>query len=178
MAYAIFAPLRPEKLCFKAIRNLSSMRLSTAVKMCEACIRNTRNELASFDSLPFVSHITTKTYLAASLHTRALLFQLALSIACAHAALIRGSMHPASALGASRRSAPIMFTPLGASGFEPPSAAAAAAATAALPASVLVGDIADVLQGFAGSPLILLVPMGAGALVASIIIFILVKSAG
>ena len=47
-----------------------------------------------------------------------------------------------------------------------------------LPSSVLVADIIDFFQGFAGSPFILLVPIGAGALVAAIIISILVKSAG
>ena len=36
----------------------------------------------------------------------------------------------------------------------------------------------DFLAAFANSPFILLVPIGAGALVAGIIIFILVKSAG
>jgi len=45
--------------------------------------------------------------------------------------------------------------------------------------SLLLADAADVfevLAGIANSPLILLVPIGAGTLVASIIIFILVKS--
>ena len=36
----------------------------------------------------------------------------------------------------------------------------------------------DLLQAFAGSPAILLVPIGGGLVIASIIIFILVKSAG
>lgn len=45
--------------------------------------------------------------------------------------------------------------------------------------SVLLSEgFLDVLQGFADSPAILLIPIGAGATVASIIIFILVKSAG
>ena len=52
------------------------------------------------------------------------------------------------------------------------------AATAALPSSLLLSDAFDMISGFAGSPLILLLPIGAGTLVASIIIFILVKSAG
>ncbi len=53
-----------------------------------------------------------------------------------------------------------------------------AAAGAGLPTSAVLADVLDVVQGFADSPLILLVPIGAGTLVASIIIAILVKSAG
>lgn len=51
-----------------------------------------------------------------------------------------------------------------------------------LPSAMLVsdavGDFSGALSGFAGSPLILLLPIGAGTLIASIIIFILVKAAG
>ncbi|KAL1523658.1 hypothetical protein AB1Y20_018593 [Prymnesium parvum] len=45
--------------------------------------------------------------------------------------------------------------------------------------TTLLGEgVFDLLQDFAGSPAILLVPIGAGLLVASVIIFILVKAAG
>ena len=45
--------------------------------------------------------------------------------------------------------------------------------------SVLLSEgVFDLLQGFAGSPAILLVPITGGLVVASGIIFILVKSAG
>ena len=54
---------------------------------------------------------------------------------------------------------------------------AAASVSASLPSSVLVSDVFDGLQGFATSPLILLVPIGAGTLVAALIIYVLVKSA-
>uniref|UniRef100_A0A6T7FYM7 Uncharacterized protein n=1 Tax=Coccolithus braarudii TaxID=221442 RepID=A0A6T7FYM7_9EUKA len=43
---------------------------------------------------------------------------------------------------------------------------------------VLTSDIIDALAGFANSPAILLIPIGAGTVVASLIILILVKSAG
>ena len=43
---------------------------------------------------------------------------------------------------------------------------------------LLLGAVAQGVAGFATNPLILLLPIGAGTLVAAIIIFILVKSAG
>mmetsp|Transcript_14061 Transcript_14061/g.23317 ORF Transcript_14061/g.23317 Transcript_14061/m.23317 type:complete len:110 (+) Transcript_14061:66-395(+) len=43
---------------------------------------------------------------------------------------------------------------------------------------ILLADVIDAIAGFADSPLILLLPIGAGTLVACVIIFILVKSAG
>ena len=46
-----------------------------------------------------------------------------------------------------------------------------------LPSALVAEGIFDVLEGFVGSPLILLVPIGAGSLVAFGIIFVLVKSA-
>ena len=106
---------------------------------------------------------------------RGSLILLALSLAATDAALVQGARP--GGLGASRRSAPTMFAPLIAD-VTPLHATAAAAATSALPTSVLVSDIADALQGFGNSPFVLLVPIGAGAALAAIIIFILVKSAG
>ena len=50
-------------------------------------------------------------------------------------------------------------------------------ATTQLPSLLLSDGLVDVLGGFIGSPLILLVPIGAGAAVAFAIIFVLVKSA-
>ncbi len=50
--------------------------------------------------------------------------------------------------------------------------------TVDLPSTVLVADLIDIVQGFADSPLILLIPIGAGAAVAGIIMYVLVKSAG
>lgn len=55
---------------------------------------------------------------------------------------------------------------------------AAASVSASLPSTVLVSEVFDSLQGFAGSPAILLLPIGVGSLVAAGIIFVLVKSAG
>ena len=53
-----------------------------------------------------------------------------------------------------------------------------ASASTALPATLLLSDVVEQLQGFGGSPLILLLPIGVGTLVASGIIYVLVKSAG
>lgn len=50
-------------------------------------------------------------------------------------------------------------------------------ATTQLPSLLLSDGLVDLLGGFIGSPLILLVPIGAGAAVAFAIIFVLVKSA-
>ena len=44
--------------------------------------------------------------------------------------------------------------------------------------TVTISDAFDLISGFANSPLILLVPIGAGTLVAAIIIYVLVKAAG
>lgn len=57
-------------------------------------------------------------------------------------------------------------------------AAADSLAQVDLPSTVLVADVIEFFQAFADSPFILLIPIGAGAAVASIIIYILVKSAG
>ena len=51
-------------------------------------------------------------------------------------------------------------------------------AAASLPSTLLLSDAVDAISGFATNPLILLVPISAGGIVASIIIYILVKSAG
>lgn len=60
--------------------------------------------------------------------------------------------------------------------------AAVEGATNLLPAlsasTVVVADIIDQVAAFADSPFILILPIGGGALVASLIILILVKSAG
>ena len=47
-----------------------------------------------------------------------------------------------------------------------------------LPTTTAVADIVDNVAAFAGSPAILLLPIGAGAVVAGLIIFVLVKAAG
>jgi hypothetical protein len=57
-------------------------------------------------------------------------------------------------------------------------AAADSMARVDLPSTVLVADVIEFFQAFADSPFILLIPIGAGAGVAAIIIFLLVKSAG
>ena len=51
-------------------------------------------------------------------------------------------------------------------------------AAASLPSTLLLSDAVDAISSFATNPLILLVPISAGGIVASIIIYILVKSAG
>jgi hypothetical protein len=51
----------------------------------------------------------------------------------------------------------------------------------AAPGSVMVADVStafDFLKDFGSSPLILLIPIGAGTVVALIVIYILVRSAG
>ena len=53
-----------------------------------------------------------------------------------------------------------------------------AASSAVQTSTVLIGDAFDIISGFANSPAVLLVPIGAGSLVAGLIIFILVKAAG
>ena len=63
----------------------------------------------------------------------------------------------------------------------PPHEAAAVALSTSLPSSLLLSDVASTLEGLNSldkNPLILLVPIGAGTVVAGIIIYILVKSAG
>lgn len=60
----------------------------------------------------------------------------------------------------------------------PAAANYAASAAAVLPSSLLIADIVDTISGVANSPLVLLIPIGGGSLVAAIIIYILVKSAG
>ena len=60
----------------------------------------------------------------------------------------------------------------------PPEPSLAASFATSLPSAVLLSDAVDTLQGFAMNPLILLLPIGAGTLVAAGIIYILVKSAG
>ena len=47
-----------------------------------------------------------------------------------------------------------------------------------LPTTTAVADIVDNVAAFADSPAILLLPIGAGAVVAGLIIFVLVKAAG
>jgi len=47
-----------------------------------------------------------------------------------------------------------------------------------MPSTLLAADLIEVFQGFADSPAILLIPIGAGALVAALIVTVLVKSAG
>ena len=49
---------------------------------------------------------------------------------------------------------------------------------ASLPTTTAVADIVDNVAAFADSPAILLLPIGAGAVVAGLIIFVLVKAAG
>ena len=49
---------------------------------------------------------------------------------------------------------------------------------ASLPTTAAVADIVDNVAAFADSPAILLLPIGAGAVVAGLIIFVLVKAAG
>mgnify|MGYP004388443201 CR=1 FL=1 len=56
--------------------------------------------------------------------------------------------------------------------------AASSLGSVALPTSLLTSDAFDAIAGFADSPAILLLPIGGGILVASLIILILVKSAG
>ena len=46
-----------------------------------------------------------------------------------------------------------------------------------LPSVLVAEGVFDLIEGFAGSPLVLLVPIGAGTLVAFGVIFVLVKSA-
>ena len=72
------------------------------------------------------------------------------------------------------RAAPAMSAPLALA-----TQLAATPISGALPLpSVLVAEgVFDLIEGFAGSPLVLLVPIGAGTLVAFGIIFVLVKSA-
>ena len=59
-----------------------------------------------------------------------------------------------------------------------PQLESAAAALTTLPSTLLADSPLDFLVGFDTSPLILLVPIGAGSLVAAAIIWVLVKSAG
>jgi hypothetical protein len=62
--------------------------------------------------------------------------------------------------------------------FDPPALLDAATTASSMPSSLLIGDVLESIAGFATSPLVLLLPIGAGSLVAAIIIYILVKSAG
>ena len=54
----------------------------------------------------------------------------------------------------------------------------AAAALTTLPSTLIADSPLDFLSGLDTSPLILLLPIGAGSLVAAAIIFVLVKAAG
>ena len=105
--------------------------------------------------------------MSASLPLRVALLAAALASTSAFA----GPGGALAARPAGRLAAPRMLAPA-------PLPLPAAAATAAPATALLVADVLDTLQGFAGSPLLLLVPIGAGTLVASIIIYLLVKSAG
>jgi hypothetical protein len=102
------------------------------------------------------------------------------ALACAQAALVGQPMARVSSRSvplAARRGIPSMLAPELLDAAMPQNAATTATAVS-LPATILVSDIIDTLQGFANSPLILLIPIGAGLAVASVIIFILVKAAG
>ena len=98
---------------------------------------------------------------------------LACLVAGAHAALVQPTRLPCARRAVARAAAPTMLVPEALAPLD-----AAASVSASLPSSVLVSDVFDGLQGFATSPLILLVPIGAGTLVAALIIYVLVKSAG
>ena len=94
---------------------------------------------------------------------------LLLTLACTGASFVhpqglRGAMMPR----ASSRSAPHMVA----------SDVLGSAVAPGLPSAALVADVFDGLSSIADSPLILLVPIGGGTLVAMVIIYILVKSAG
>ena len=92
---------------------------------------------------------------------------LACAVACADAfAAVQPARLPCARSVAPRAAATSMLAPV------PLDAAAS------LPSTLLLSDTLDALQGFVGSPLILLIPIGAGSLVAAGIIWVLVKSAG
>ena len=55
---------------------------------------------------------------------------------------------------------------------------AASSVSTSLPSTVLVSDAFELITSFGNSPFVLLIPIGAGTLVASLIIWVLVKSAG
>ena len=94
-------------------------------------------------------------------------------IAGANAAMMQPTRLPCARSVAPRAAAPNMLVP-------PPAldVAATSFTATALPATLLLGDAFDALQGVSGSPVILLLPIGAGSLVAAAIIYILVKAAG
>ena len=91
--------------------------------------------------------------------------------ACAHAALVPSARLPCARAATSR-------APIAVSMVAPLDALPLDAAAFAFPTSLLLSDVFDGLQSFAASPAILLVPIGAGTLVAMAIIYVLVKSAG
>ena len=97
-----------------------------------------------------------------------------LIVACSHAALVQPARLTRARAVPQRANAVTMLAPL------PPHEAAIALSTS-LPSSLLLSDVASTLEGLNSldkNPLILLVPIGAGTVVAGIIIYILVKSAG
>ena len=93
-----------------------------------------------------------------------------------HPAGARVRRSSTTAIAACRSATPAMLAPIPLAGASAPSFAAAAAT--AVPASLLVADVFDAISGFANSPAVLLIPIGAGSLVAAAIIYVLVKSAG
>ena len=98
-----------------------------------------------------------------------------LIVACSHAALVQPARLTRARAVPQRANAVTMLAPL------PPHEAAAVALSTSLPSSLLLSDVASTLEGLNSldkNPLILLVPIGAGTVVAGIIIYILVKSAG
>ena len=98
-----------------------------------------------------------------------------LIVACSHAALVQSALLTRARAVPQRANAVTMLAPL------PPHEAAAVALSTSLPSSLLLSDVASTLEGLNSldkNPLILLVPIGAGTVVAGIIIYILVKSAG
>ena len=98
-----------------------------------------------------------------------------LVVSGASAALVQpASLRSATRYAAPRRASPACMVVPDVTGS---TAIPAAVAVVAAP-SVLVADAFDLIAGFANSPLVLLVPIGAGSLVAAAIIYILVKSAG
>ena len=98
---------------------------------------------------------------------------LACLVASAHGLVLQPARLPVARAIAPRATAPAMLLPEAL-----PTLDVAASLPSSLPSTVLVADLVDAISGFASSPLILLVPIGAGTLVAAAIIYVLVKSAG
>jgi hypothetical protein len=107
---------------------------------------------------------------------RCTLVLLASAIACADAFVAQPAARlPSRASHAARKLKPTMLAPEWLDALPQTDPAAALS----LPSTVAISDIiTDVAANIPDSPLILLVPIGGGLLVASIIIYILVKSAG